>query len=120
MFGASVMLVFGATTTMFTESMPRRSTGGVAVNKFVRNVLNCGGTVAAQPLIDAMGHGWLMTMIGLISGISSYGCVLLLKSRSSAWRLKMNENLWSNSSKPVSAMREANLRRRSVEGSRDS
>ncbi len=37
-FGVGSMLVFGAATTMLTEFMPKRSSSGVAVNNFVRNI----------------------------------------------------------------------------------
>ncbi len=62
-FGLGSMIVFGAATTMLTEFMPRRSSGGIAINNFVRNICSCVGAVVTQPLINAMGVGWLCTAV---------------------------------------------------------
>ncbi|KAK8065326.1 MFS multidrug transporter-like protein [Apiospora hydei] len=48
-FGVGSMLVFSAATTMLTEFMPRRSSSGVALNNFVRNLFSCTGGVVGQP-----------------------------------------------------------------------
>ncbi|KAH8892786.1 MFS general substrate transporter [Thozetella sp. PMI_491] len=92
-FGASSMLVFSSTTTMLTEFLPGKSSSGVALNNFFRNIFSCGGTLVAQPLINAMGHGWLMTMVGLLAWISGYVCIVLLKRNSEAWRKEMDKTL---------------------------
>ncbi|KAI1389696.1 major facilitator superfamily transporter multidrug resistance [Hypoxylon trugodes] len=92
-FGVGSMLVFGAATTMLTEFMPRRSSSGVALNNFVRNIFSCTGGIIGQPLIDAMGVGWLMTMIGLIAWISGNVCIWLLRKNSRKWREQMDKAL---------------------------
>ena len=92
-YGGGVMLVFSATTTMLTEFTPKQSSSGVAVNNFVRNIFSCVSTVAAQPLIDAIGHGWLMTMIGLLTCGIGLGSMWLLKRKSLVWREKMEARL---------------------------
>jgi multidrug resistance protein len=81
-FGIGSMIIFGCVTTMLTEYvpslvgvgfadlndrfMPRRSSSGVAVNNFIRNIFSCVGGIVAQPLIDAIGDGWLFTGLGII------------------------------------------------------
>ncbi|KAK7719027.1 hypothetical protein SLS63_010271 [Diaporthe eres] len=55
-FGFATMLVFGAATTMLTEFMPKKSSSGVALNNFIRNIFSCVGVVVTQPLIGAMGE----------------------------------------------------------------
>ena len=61
-FGLGSMLIFGMSTTMLTEFMPKKSSSGVAVNNFVRNIFSCVGGVVAQPLVTAIGDGWLFTV----------------------------------------------------------
>ncbi|GJC98351.1 major facilitator superfamily transporter [Colletotrichum higginsianum] len=90
-FGASSMLVFGAATTMLTEFMPKRSSGGVAVNNFVRNIFSCVGAVAAQPVISAIGNGWLFTILGIFTWISGYVCVWTLRRNAPRWRESMDK-----------------------------
>ena len=92
-FGLGSMLVFSAATTMLTEFMPRRSSSGVALNNFVRNLFSCTGGVVGQPLINAMGHGWLMTMLGLVAWLSGNVCIWMLRRNSRAWRAQMDKAL---------------------------
>jgi multidrug resistance protein len=92
-FGVGSMLVFSAATTMLTEFMPRRSSSGVALNNFVRNIFSCTGGIIAQPLINVMGDGWLMTMIGLIAWISGNVCLWFLKKNAQRWRSEMDKAL---------------------------
>lgn len=92
-FGLGSMLVFSAATTMLTEFMPRRSSSGVALNNFVRNIFSCTGGVIGQPLINAMGHGWLMAMLGLIAWLSGNACIWLLRKNSQKWRAQMDKAL---------------------------
>jgi MFS family permease len=42
-FGAGSMLLFATATTMLTEFMPRKSSNGIAVQNFVRNIASCVG-----------------------------------------------------------------------------
>ncbi|OHW94494.1 major facilitator superfamily transporter [Colletotrichum incanum] len=90
-FGASSMLVFGAATTMLTEFMPKRSSGGVAVNNFVRNIFSCIGAIAAQPVINAIGNGWLFTILGIFTWVSGYICVWTLRRNAPKWRKSMDK-----------------------------
>ncbi|KAF3761117.1 MFS general substrate transporter [Cryphonectria parasitica EP155] len=89
-FGIGSMLVFGAVTTMLTEFMPRRSSSGVALNNFVRNIFSCVGVVITQPLLEAMGVGWLCTMVALFSLISGNLCIFLLARSGGRWRKQMD------------------------------
>ncbi|KAI0885830.1 major facilitator superfamily transporter multidrug resistance [Annulohypoxylon maeteangense] len=92
-FGVGSMLVFSAATTMLTEFMPGRSSSGVALNNFVRNILSCTGGIVGQPLIDVMGVGWLMTLVGLVSWISGNVCIYFLRKNSRKWRAQMDKAL---------------------------
>lgn len=70
-FGIGSMLIFAMATTMLTEFMPKKASSGVAVNNFIRNIFSCVGAVVAQPLISAIGNGWLFTGVGVIAMSSS-------------------------------------------------
>lgn len=92
-FGVASMLVFGAVTTMLTEFVPKRSSSAVALNNFVRNIFSCVGVIVTQPLIDAMGVGWLCTMVALLCLISGNTCIFLLRRYSEKWRIDMDEKM---------------------------
>lgn len=92
-FGLGSMLVFGAVTTVLTEFMPQRSSSGVAVNNFVRNIFSCVGAIVAQPLINAMGDGWLCTMVGLFAWLTGNMAILALRRWGPKWRIQMDEKL---------------------------
>jgi multidrug resistance protein len=92
-FGVGSMLVFGVVTTMLTEFMPKRSSSGVAINNFVRNIFSCVGGVVAQPLIGAMGNGWLFTMLGLVAWVTGNLAVLALRRKGPEWRAEMDKKL---------------------------
>lgn len=89
-FGVGSMLVFGAVTTMLTEFMPQRSSSGVAINNFVRNIFSCVGGVVAQPLISTMGNGWLCTMIGLFAWVTGNLAIWALRRKGPQWRAEMD------------------------------
>lgn len=95
-YGAGSMLVFSATTTMLTEFMPQKASSGVALNNLVRNIFSCVGAIVGQPLISKIGHGWLMTLIGLVACTSGLACLWMLRSNAEKWRAHMDKKL-SNS-----------------------
>lgn len=90
-FGVATMLIFGAATTMLTEFMPEKGSAGVALNNFVRNIFSCIGVIITEPLINAMGVGWLCTMVALFALIMGNGCVFLLLRYSPKWRRTLDE-----------------------------
>lgn len=92
-FGIATMLIFGSSTTMLTEFMPKRSSSGVALNNFVRNIFSCVGVVVTEPLINAMGVGWLCTMVALFAWIVANGCIWILLRKSKDWRKMMDEKM---------------------------
>lgn len=92
-FGLGMMLVMGAVTTMLTEFTPKRSSSGIAINNFVRNILSCTGAVVTQPLIDAMGTGWMCTLIGLFAFVTGNAAIMALKTWGPQWRVTMEKKL---------------------------
>ena len=91
-FGIGSMLIFAMATTMLTEFMPKKASSGVAVNNFVRNIFSFIGAVVAQPLIAAIGNGWLFTGVGVIAACSSI-VVWAMRKFGPKWRERMDREL---------------------------
>jgi multidrug resistance protein len=90
-FGIGSMIIFGTITTMLTELMPRRSSSGVAVNNFVRNIFSCVGGIVANPIINVIGDGWLFTILAITCWISSFAVVWAMRRFGPRWRIGMNK-----------------------------
>ncbi|KAJ9292892.1 hypothetical protein DTO271G3_8339 [Paecilomyces variotii] len=88
-FGIGSMLIFSMATTMLTEFMPKKSSSGVALNNFMRNIFSCVGSIVAAPIISAIGNGWLFTILGLVAIISS-SSLLFMRVFGAQWRQKMD------------------------------
>lgn len=82
-----------AATTMLTEFVRKKSSAGVAVNNFVRNILSCIGTVVANPWINAMGVGWVFTTITIFCMVFGFLGIFLLRRYAQPWRAKMDKAL---------------------------
>ncbi|KAL9135000.1 MAG: hypothetical protein Q9175_003814 [Cornicularia normoerica] len=91
-FGVGSMLIFAMATTMLTEFMPKKASNGVAVNNFVRNIFSCVGAIVAQPLISAIGNGWLFTGVGVIATASSV-VIWAMRRFGPRWRQVMDREL---------------------------
>ncbi|RFU29913.1 hypothetical protein B7463_g6449, partial [Scytalidium lignicola] len=91
-FGCGSMIIFGLVTTMLTELVGKRSSSGVALNNFVRNILSCIGGVVAQPLISAIGNGWLFTGLAVICWISAFSVVWAMRRYGPKWRPQMDRH----------------------------
>ena len=89
-YGVGSMLIFAMSTTMLTEFMPRRSSSGVALNNFCRNILSCIGAFVGAPLIGAIGNGWLFTILGIWT-LSGAMVIWAMKKYASQWREKMDK-----------------------------
>jgi multidrug resistance protein len=91
-FGVGSMIIFSCSTTMLTEFMPKKSSSGVAVNNFVRNIFSCVGGIVASPLIDAIGNGWLFTGLG-VWAMGSGAVVWALRRFGPRWREEMDRKM---------------------------
>ncbi|KAL9617781.1 MAG: hypothetical protein Q9160_007435 [Pyrenula sp. 1 TL-2023] len=91
-FGCGSMLIFSMATTMLTEFMPRKSSSGVAVNNFVRNIFSCVGGIVAAPIIGAIGNGWIFTILGLWA-LSSCSIIWAMRRYGQRWRTTMDAKL---------------------------
>lgn len=88
-----MILVFGAVTTVLTEFTPKRSSGGVALNNFMRNIFLCIAIVVTQPLLNALGAGWKCTMVGLFALVTTLAYILALRLCGPRWRVAMDNKM---------------------------
>lgn len=91
-FGIGSMLIFSMVTTMLTEFMPKKSSEGVALNNFMRNIFSCVGSLVTSPIIGGIGNGWLFTILGLVSFASS-AVVFLMRVNGPKWRKTMDAQM---------------------------
>ncbi|KAF2163723.1 hypothetical protein M409DRAFT_68314 [Zasmidium cellare ATCC 36951] len=92
-FGIGSMLIFALVTTMLTEFMPRKASNGIALNNFVRNIFSCVGSVVTEPLIVAIGNGWLFLGLSVISLVAGAGCIWAMKRFGPGWRKNMDRRI---------------------------
>ncbi|CAD6586120.1 MAG: hypothetical protein ASARMPREDX12_002275 [Alectoria sarmentosa] len=85
-------IVPGLTTTMLTELVPSKSASAVAVNALGRNLFSCIGGVVAQPLIGAVGQGWLFTALSVII-VAGSGVIWAMRRFSEKWRIELADKL---------------------------
>ncbi|KAL3461424.1 major facilitator superfamily domain-containing protein [Aspergillus heterothallicus] len=88
-FGIGSMLIFSVATTMLTELLPRKSSEGVALNNFVRNIFSCVGSFVTVPIINGIGNGWLFTIVGLAAFASS-SVILVMRVFGPRWKASMD------------------------------
>lgn len=91
-FGVGSMLIFSMVTTMLTEFMPKKSSEGVALNNFVRNIFSCVGSLVTAPIIKGIGNGWLFTILGLVA-LASSSVIVLMRVYGPRWRVKMDAHM---------------------------
>ncbi|KIX00860.1 uncharacterized protein Z518_09925 [Rhinocladiella mackenziei CBS 650.93] len=91
-YGIGSMLIFAMSTTMLTEFMPQRSSSGVALNNFCRNIFSCVGGIVGAPLISSIGNGWLFTILGLWAVCSAL-VIWAMKRFGPQWREKLDREL---------------------------
>ena len=73
--------------------MPKKASNGVALNNFVRNIFSCIGSAVTEPLMRAIGNGWLFTGFGVIALISGVFSMLVMKKYGDRWRITMDKNM---------------------------
>lgn len=78
---------------MLTEFLPSKSSNGVAVNNFIRNIFSCVGSLLTNPLIEAIGDGWLFTILGIVSLIAGPFTIWAMKRFGPRWRVGMDARL---------------------------
>jgi MFS family permease len=95
-YGFGSMIVFANATTMLTEFLPGKSSTGVAINNFVRNIFAAVGGAVAGPLITAVGNGFLFTGLGVIT-LASGSIIWAMRRFGPHWRITMEKQLKAQS-----------------------
>ncbi|KAL1921080.1 uncharacterized protein VTP21DRAFT_11715 [Calcarisporiella thermophila] len=83
--GLGIMLVFTGISTYLVDSMPSRTASITAVNNFVRNLMAAVSALFAQPLVEALGDGWLAVLLAGINVLAGL-LLLLVKRYGAVWR----------------------------------
>lgn len=86
-FGVASMLIFALVSTMLTEFLPRRAASGIALNNFVRNIFSFTGAMVAEPVMSAIGNGWLMTILGVWSLVTGFAALAAMRRWGERWRV---------------------------------
>lgn len=55
--------------------------------------ISCVGAVVAEPLVGALGAGWLFTGVGMIAAVSSAAAVWAMGRFGPRWRVAMDRQL---------------------------
>jgi multidrug resistance protein len=84
-FGVASMLIFGNIMTYLVDALPGRGSSGVALNNLFRMVLAAVATFVAEPLQNAIGYGWLYTILA-IGSVLAFGSILAIKKWGAHWR----------------------------------
>ena len=92
-YGVGSMIVFATTTTMLTEFMPTRASNGIALNNLARNMFACVGTIVADPLLSAIGNGWLSTIFALVTALGGALTIWAMRRFGAQWRTRMEEEM---------------------------
>lgn len=69
--------------------MPKKASTGVALNNLIRNIFSFIGSVVAEPLISAIGDGWLFTGLGVIA-LASSSVIWAMRHYGPRWRKTMD------------------------------
>ncbi|KAG0127459.1 major facilitator superfamily domain-containing protein [Tuber indicum] len=89
-FGFGSMLVLGMTTTMLTEFVPGRASSTVAVNNFVRSIFACIGGIVTEPITNAVGNGWLFTVLGTLA-LAALSVIWAMHRYGPKWRAEAHK-----------------------------
>ncbi|KAH9906353.1 putative MFS transporter [Xylariomycetidae sp. FL2044] len=91
-FAVGNMMVQNITTVTLTEFVPGRAAVGMALANLVRNTLGAVVVIVAQPVMDAIGVGWLSTIVGIICFLSC-SSIYLMQKNADRWAKDMAEKL---------------------------
>ncbi|KAI0020973.1 MFS general substrate transporter [Xylariomycetidae sp. FL0641] len=75
-----------AYSALMVDIFPDRSATAAAANNIVRCALSAVAVAILQPLVEAIGRGWVFTIFGLVDGVGSAVMVLVLRRWGKQWR----------------------------------
>jgi hypothetical protein len=59
----------------------------------MRNIFSCVGGIIADPLIRAIGNGWLCTILGIVALVSGAFVIWAMKKFGEKWREEMDRKM---------------------------
>ena len=77
---------------MVTEYVPRRSASMVALNSFGRNIFAAVGGATTQPLLSALGSGWVYTGVSLIFAANALA-IFTIRKKGRKWRQHIDNKM---------------------------
>lgn len=83
--GLSAGLIFTLVTTVVVELIPQRSASLVALNSLARNIFAAVGTAIAEPLLSALGNGWMFLIAAGLTVVSAF-VMVMMKRNGQRWR----------------------------------
>jgi ABC-type long-subunit fatty acid transport system fused permease/ATPase subunit len=78
---------------MLTDFVRKRSSAGVAVNNFIRNILSCIEIIVATPWIVGIGMAYMMMTLCVICLLVGSLGIWLISRNATQWRAVMDDAL---------------------------
>jgi len=89
--GARCTIVLQQFSTLIVDIFPGKAGTAAASNNITRCTLSAAAVALLQPMKEAIGNGWMFTILGLIDGLSSIFAVMILRKWGWAWRLNRQD-----------------------------
>jgi MFS family permease len=83
LFGTWIVQAYA---TLLVDTFPEMPSTAATCGNVSRSTLSAIAVAALQPLIDAMGMGWVFTFLGLLTGIGGIGAHAAVRRWGMAWR----------------------------------
>jgi hypothetical protein len=87
--GFNVLIVFNSVSTYLVDAFPGRSASAIAVNNLTRSLAAALFTFISVPFEDAVGTGWIYTIMICISIIGVL-CLFIVSYKGKYWSEKFN------------------------------
>ena len=72
--------------TLLVDIFPATPSTASAAGNITRGALSAAGIAVVHPLLEAIGYGWVFTVLGLVAGISSLAAMWVMWMKSMGWR----------------------------------
>ncbi|CAB4473666.1 MFS general substrate transporter [Rhizophagus irregularis] len=89
--GTGSLFVFNSTITYLVDSYPEFSASAIALSDFIPCTLATAYIIMTVPIRNAIGIGWLFTILASIN-LLSISCIILVYFKGKNWREKQNTN----------------------------
>ncbi|OQV03964.1 hypothetical protein CLAIMM_08927 [Cladophialophora immunda] len=88
--GYTTMVGFNTISVLIIDLHRKRAATASAASNLVRCLLGAGASAVANPMIEAMGNGWTLTLVGLVELVTLPLLVVMIKV-GMEWRVKRRE-----------------------------